>query len=106
MTDIVERLKAGTGGGKHWMELHEEAAAEIERLRAALNYISTADSGGELYPVGPSDTEYAEDGNTVLRHVGPWIFLRGKGATFLDAVEDAIKKDGPNVSDKRREASA
>jgi hypothetical protein len=33
MTDIVDRLLAGTGGGKHWMELHEEAAAEIRRLR-------------------------------------------------------------------------
>ena len=34
MTDIVERLLAGAGGCKHWMELHEEAAAEILRLRA------------------------------------------------------------------------
>jgi hypothetical protein len=33
MTDVVERLLAGTGGGKHWMELHEEAASEIKRLR-------------------------------------------------------------------------
>lgn len=37
MADIVERLRAGTGGGKHWMELHEEAAAEIERLRLSLS---------------------------------------------------------------------
>lgn len=34
MTDIIERLRAGTGGGKHWMDLHNEAADEIERLRA------------------------------------------------------------------------
>ena len=30
---LFERLRAGTGGGKHWMDLHEEAANEIERLR-------------------------------------------------------------------------
>jgi hypothetical protein len=36
MTDIVERLLAGTGGGKHWMELHEKAAAEIASLRSQL----------------------------------------------------------------------
>ena len=34
MTDIVERLEAGTGGGKHWMDLHTEAANEIKQLRA------------------------------------------------------------------------
>jgi hypothetical protein len=38
MTDektLIERLRAGTGGGgKHWMLLHEEAADEITRLTA------------------------------------------------------------------------
>lgn len=67
--------------------------AEIDRLRAALDFISTADSGLELYPVGPSDTEYADDGNTLIRHVGPWNFLSGTGDTFLAAVEDAMKND-------------
>ncbi len=33
MTDLVKRLRAGTGGGKHWMDLHTEASDEIERLR-------------------------------------------------------------------------
>lgn len=33
MTDVVERLLTGTGGGKHWMDLHEEAAGEIQQLR-------------------------------------------------------------------------
>lgn len=33
MSDIVERLLAGTGGGKHWMDLHEEAADNIKALR-------------------------------------------------------------------------
>ena len=47
MTDIVERLKAGTGGGKHWMELHEEAAAAIVRLCAMLgNVADIAHSSG------------------------------------------------------------
>jgi hypothetical protein len=39
MTDgktLIERLRAGTGGGKHWMLLHEEAANEITLLRAEL----------------------------------------------------------------------
>lgn len=33
MSDIVERLIAGSGGGSHWMELHREAAEEIKQLR-------------------------------------------------------------------------
>ena len=33
MSDLTERLRAGAGGGKHWMELHTEAANEIDRLR-------------------------------------------------------------------------
>jgi len=43
--DLTVRLRAGTGGGKEWMELHEEAAdalaakdAEIARLRKALDW--------------------------------------------------------------------
>ena len=30
--ELIERLRAGTGGGKHWMELEGEAADTIERL--------------------------------------------------------------------------
>ena len=36
MDDLVKRLLAGTGGGKGWMDLHEEAADEITHLRAKL----------------------------------------------------------------------
>jgi hypothetical protein len=32
--DLVKRLRAGTGGGKHWMDLHTEAADRIEELEA------------------------------------------------------------------------
>jgi len=32
--DLVKRLRAGTGGGKQWMELHEDAADRIEELEA------------------------------------------------------------------------
>ena len=32
MDDLVKRLRAGTGGGKPWMDLHEEAADRIEAL--------------------------------------------------------------------------
>ena len=70
----------------------ETTASEIDRLRAALAYISTSCSGGELFPVGPAQTEYEKDGNTVSRYVPPWHFLHGTGDTFLDAVEDAIDK--------------
>ena len=34
--DLVKRLRAGTGGGKHWMDLHTEAADRIEGLEAKL----------------------------------------------------------------------
>lgn len=37
MSDVVDKLLAGAGGGKHWMDLHEEAAHEITRLRNLLN---------------------------------------------------------------------
>ena len=70
-----------------------EVRAYVERLEKVIDYIGVAESGGELFPVGPSDTEYAEDGNTVVRHVGPWRFLEGKGETFLDAVEDQMRMD-------------
>ena len=65
---------------------------ENARLRAALAYISTAGSGQELYPVGPSHTDYTDDGQTVVRHTGPWFFQYGVGDTFLDAVEDDMRK--------------
>ena len=32
--DLVRRLRAGTGGGKLWMDLHTEAADRIEELEA------------------------------------------------------------------------
>lgn len=67
-------------------------AEERDRLARALEFIATAGCGGELFPVGPSDTEYADDGNTVIRHVGPWRFLRGVGNTFLEAVEDEMQR--------------
>jgi len=36
MNTLIERLRAGTGGGSHWMELHKEAADRIEELEARL----------------------------------------------------------------------
>ncbi len=114
MKDLIARLRVGTGGGKHWMDLHEEAADEIERLtaerwlaiqiaadlaierdalRSAIDYIGTSASGGELFFVGPTDIEYSADGNTVARYVGPWHFLDGKGDTFLEAVQNQMAKE-------------
>jgi hypothetical protein len=68
-----------------------QPAPERDELLAMLAFISTADVGGELFPVGPTDTEFAMDGNTVVRHVGPWWFLRWHGETFIDAVRAAMK---------------
>jgi hypothetical protein len=34
--DVGQRLRVGTGGGKHWMELEEEGADAIANLIAAL----------------------------------------------------------------------
>ena len=73
-------------------DTYAQLEEHIERLERALAFISTADSGGELFPSGPSVVEYAEDHNTVLRYVGPWYFLNGTGETFLEAVENAMDK--------------
>jgi hypothetical protein len=69
------------------------SSEETARLRAALAFISTSDSGGEIYPTGPSDTVYSEDGNTVLEYKAPWSFLTGEGDTFLEAVEAAMEAE-------------
>lgn len=65
----------------------ERAEAEVARLRKALHHISISPSGGELWPVGPTDTTYEEDNNTIKEFVGPWMFLNGTGNNFLEAVE-------------------
>jgi hypothetical protein len=38
--DLVKRLRAGTGGGKLWMDLHTESADRIEELEAKLQDMS------------------------------------------------------------------
>jgi hypothetical protein len=70
-----------------------EAADMIEHLVKMLNYIGSSDVGGkELYPVGPYKYEYDKDYNLI--NTGDWIFLHGRGDTFIEAVEDAMIKDG------------
>ena len=69
----------------------EIVRAYVERLERAIEFIGNSDQGGEIFPSGPADREYAEDGNTLVRSVPPWAFLDGKGSTFLEAVEDAMK---------------
>lgn len=65
--------------------------AERDRLAAALEFISTADRGGELFPSGPSDEiDVDHCGRPILaRYAGEWVFLSGRGPTFLEAVEAA-----------------
>lgn len=90
--DMLERIGVQNAQSLNDAALSELAAliGERDRLSAVVNYIATAESSGELHPVGPADTEYAADGCTVLRHVGPWRFLHGEGDTFIEAVEDAM----------------
>jgi hypothetical protein len=92
--DLLERMGDENAQGYSAGDIVELAnlIAERDHLLKVLDFISTASTGGELFPVGPSDTEYAPDGNTVVRHVGPWHFLYSKGATFLEAVEAEMKK--------------
>jgi regulator of replication initiation timing len=35
-TELIERLRAGSGGMKHWQELESEAADAIEALQSTL----------------------------------------------------------------------
>ena len=71
-----------------------EAISEIERLKVLIDFIGCSGVGGnELYPVGPTDVEYAEDENTVVRYIGPWLFMNGVGETFIEAVEDSYRKE-------------
>lgn len=70
------------------------SSVETARLKAILSFIEhqVGDSnGGELHPVGPADVEYSADGNTIIRHVPPWTWMRSTGATFLEAVENEMK---------------
>ena len=92
--DMLERI--GVEGAQNFSsgDLVELAnlIAERDHLANVVEFIGTADLAGELFPVGPSDVEYAAGGNTVMRYVGPWHFLAGRGDTFLAAVEDAMQK--------------
>jgi hypothetical protein len=67
---------------------------ECNRLRSLIEYIGRCGVGGnEIWPVGPSGAEYSEDENTIVRYIGPWVFLNGVGETFIEAVEDSMKKN-------------
>ena len=44
MTDIIDRLRLG---GPNALEVTDEAADEIDRLRAVLRYISQLDDDGD-----------------------------------------------------------
>jgi len=92
--DMLERMGVENAHGFSAGEVVELAnlIAERDHLASVVEFIGTADLAGELFPVGPSDVEYAAGENTVMRYVGPWHFLAGRGDTFLAAVEDAMQK--------------
>lgn len=92
--DMLERMGVDQAENFSAGDLVELAnlIADRDHLMRVINFIGVSDTGGKLYPVGPSDTEYAEGGSTVVRHVPPWFFLSGKGDTFLAAVEDEMGK--------------
>jgi hypothetical protein len=83
MTDVVERLLAGTGGGKHWMDLHEEAAAEIVRLRA-LTSLGEPLTGEQLATL-VLQTVYEGDASTPHREA----WAAEIGVPFARAIERA-----------------
>ena len=79
---LVERLRAGTGGGKHWMDLHTEAADEIERLQAALTWALGAN--GDFRQRGTMDGAFWWRGELAER-----AGLKWDGAQYVPS--------GPNV---------
>ena len=40
-TELIERLRAGSGGMKHWQELESEAADAIESLQAEIERLTS-----------------------------------------------------------------
>jgi hypothetical protein len=86
----LESVRAEQAAGReYWCNEAQRLTAERDALSDLLNFIGTASTGLELFPCGPSDIEYAEDGNTIVRYVGPWRFLEGEGDTFIEAVRAA-----------------
>jgi hypothetical protein len=92
--DILERMDiegAQTFTAGDVAEL-SKIIRERDHLVAVIDYISkAAGSSSELYPVGPAGIEYADDGNTVVRYIGPWRFNYSEGETFLEAVEKDMR---------------
>lgn len=75
------------------MTSNADLQAEVSRLRAALDYIGTyASESHEIYPVGSTDIVYSADGEKIVEYIGPWVFLDGTGDTFLEAIEDSMRK--------------
>ena len=93
-TDLVKRLRAGTGGGKHWMDLHTEAADAID-LAATRQFNPLAGTDGQMlivaalrYALGRSsympgciidwidkNTDLIDENttHTILRDVVQWL---------------------------------
>ena len=89
MSDILDRLR---GNGQPWT--FAEIIAEIEQLRAIIDFIGMYDSGSglEVYPCGTNDVDFI-DGNEVVRPNAVWYFgFDGTGKTFREAVENEMRK--------------
>lgn len=70
-----------------------EQEAEIDRLRGLIQFIGQCgeDMAGELWEVGCSDYRI-EDGKAV--YTGQWKFIRSRGDTFIEAVENEMRSQG------------
>jgi hypothetical protein len=75
MNNIIERLRAGTGWGKPWMDLHTEAADTIARLQGEAKVMVSLLAGAVavLQTIEPECATESEDLNQLRE--GIWAVL-------------------------------
>jgi len=76
MSELTERLRAGAGGGSHWMELHREAADALEAQEAKIAELET-EKADILSAIAGVQRYRCMPGNNVASHVphntGEWV---------------------------------
>lgn len=70
-----------------------QVIAERDLFARMITAVAFGDPGSqELWPVGPETLQYDAAGNHSGAS-GPWFFLKGRGATFIEAIQDHLKKE-------------